>query len=116
MPGRRSWAIGGIAYELTTRHGNASRVAQSEHQRKVNAILATCRRCHASAPSRPLSALAQTHRQVMRSAYYASYEESDWEYVDLTTARQLLDAGRPLVSTTFVVPYPPASRSWCPGS
>jgi arginine decarboxylase len=51
----------------------------------------------------------------MRAAFYAGYEEADREYVDLPTARQHLAAGRLLVSTTFVVPYPPGFPVLVPG-
>ncbi len=51
----------------------------------------------------------------MRGAFYAGYEESDREYVDLPTARKHLAAGRTLVSTTFVVPYPPGFPVLVPG-
>src|SRR6516225_1214938 len=43
----------------------------------------------------------------MRSAFYAGYEEADREYVQIGAAGRLLRDGRRLVSTTFVVPYPP---------
>ena len=51
----------------------------------------------------------------MRGAFYAGYEESDREYVDLLTARRRLAAGKTLVSTTFVVPYPPGFPVLVPG-
>jgi arginine/lysine/ornithine decarboxylase len=53
--------------------------------------------------------------QAPARAFYAGYEESDREYIDLATARQLLDAGRTLVSITFVVPYPPGFPIPVPG-
>ena len=51
----------------------------------------------------------------MRSAFYAGYEESDREYVLLGEAGRRIAEGRTLVSTTFVVPYPPGFPVLVPG-
>jgi arginine decarboxylase len=50
-----------------------------------------------------------------RSAFYAGYEESDREYVLIGTAGRRLAEGKTLVSTTFVVPYPPGFPVLVPG-
>ncbi len=51
----------------------------------------------------------------IRAAFYAGYEEADREYVTLAEAPDLIAAGRRLVSTTFVVPYPPGFPVLVPG-
>ncbi|BBA87765.1 MULTISPECIES: aminotransferase class I/II-fold pyridoxal phosphate-dependent enzyme [Mycobacterium] len=51
----------------------------------------------------------------MRSAFYAGYDESDREYVQIGMAGRRLAEGRTLVSTTFVVPYPPGFPVLVPG-
>ena len=51
----------------------------------------------------------------MRSAFYAGYEESDREHVLIGTAGRRLAEGKILVSTTFVVPYPPGFPVLVPG-
>jgi arginine decarboxylase len=51
----------------------------------------------------------------MRSAFYAGYEVSDREHVQLGVAGRQLADGKPLVSTTFVVPYPPGFPVLVPG-
>ncbi|BBY08357.1 amino acid decarboxylase [Mycobacterium noviomagense] len=51
----------------------------------------------------------------MRSAFYAGYEESDREHVQLGAAGRRLARGKTLVSTTFVVPYPPGFPVLVPG-
>jgi arginine decarboxylase len=51
----------------------------------------------------------------MRSAFYAGYEEADREYVLIGTAGRRLAEGKRLVSTTFVVPYPPGFPVLVPG-
>lgn len=50
-----------------------------------------------------------------RTAFYAGYEESDREYVLIGTAGRRLAEGKTLVSTTFVVPYPPGFPVLVPG-
>lgn len=50
-----------------------------------------------------------------RSAFYAGYEEKDREYVLIGTAGRRLAEGKTLVSTTFVVPYPPGFPVLVPG-
>lgn len=51
----------------------------------------------------------------MRSAFYAGYEDSDREHVLPGAAGRRLAAGKTLVSTTFVVPYPPGFPVLVPG-
>ncbi|MGH3957650.1 aminotransferase class I/II-fold pyridoxal phosphate-dependent enzyme [Mycobacterium sp.] len=51
----------------------------------------------------------------MRSAFYAGYEQSDREHVLLGEAGRRLAEGKVLVSTTFVVPYPPGFPVLVPG-
>jgi arginine decarboxylase len=51
----------------------------------------------------------------MRSAFYAGYEEADREHVLIGTAGRRLAEGKTLVSTTFVVPYPPGFPVLVPG-
>jgi arginine decarboxylase len=51
----------------------------------------------------------------MRAAFYAGYEESDREYVQIGQAGRRIAEGKKLVSTTFVVPYPPGFPVLVPG-
>lgn len=51
----------------------------------------------------------------MRAAFYAGYDEEDREYVLLGEAARRIAEGRMLVSTTFVVPYPPGFPVLVPG-
>jgi arginine decarboxylase len=51
----------------------------------------------------------------VRAAFYAGYEASDREYVQIGAAGRRLAEGRNLVSTTFVVPYPPGFPVLVPG-
>src|SRR6202000_1631235 len=51
----------------------------------------------------------------MRAAFYAGYDEADREYVQIGQAGRRLAEGKRLVSTTFVVPYPPGFPVLVPG-
>ena len=51
----------------------------------------------------------------IRSAYYLEYEEKNREYVMLADAAKVIEGGRELVSTCFVVPYPPGFPVLVPG-
>lgn len=51
----------------------------------------------------------------MRSAFYAGYEACDREHVLLGDAGRRIIDGQSLVSTTFVVPYPPGFPVLVPG-
>ncbi len=51
----------------------------------------------------------------MRSAFYAGYDEADREHLLIGDAGRRIADGRTLVSTTFVVPYPPGFPILVPG-
>jgi arginine decarboxylase len=51
----------------------------------------------------------------MRSAFFLAYDPANIDYVTLAEARQQVAAGRELVSTTLVVPYPPGFPVLVPG-
>ncbi len=51
----------------------------------------------------------------IRSAYYLEYDELNREYVTLADAPSVISSGRDLVSTSFVVPYPPGFPVLVPG-
>jgi arginine decarboxylase len=51
----------------------------------------------------------------MRAAFYAGYDESDREHMLAGEAARRLADGKTLVSTTFVVPYPPGFPVLVPG-
>ncbi|WP_338866845.1 aminotransferase class I/II-fold pyridoxal phosphate-dependent enzyme [Myxococcus stipitatus] len=51
----------------------------------------------------------------LRSAFFLAYQEENCEFVPLNEAAEELESGRPLVSTRFVVPYPPGFPILVPG-
>lgn len=51
----------------------------------------------------------------VRRAFYLSYDDANWEYLACEQIGERLDAGRDVVSATFVTPYPPGSPVLVPG-
>jgi arginine decarboxylase len=51
----------------------------------------------------------------LRAAYYLCYGQDNREYVSLEEALSLMEGARELVSTSFVVPYPPGFPVLVPG-
>jgi arginine decarboxylase len=51
----------------------------------------------------------------LRAAFFLAFAEGASEYVPLPKAETALESGRPLVSTRFVVPYPPGFPILVPG-
>ena len=52
-----------------------------------------------------------------RKAYFMSYEEENCEYLGLNdgTLEKAMSAGRDVVSSTFIIPYPPGFPILVPG-
>jgi len=52
----------------------------------------------------------------IRAAFFLAYDENNCDYLDLDgSLTEALDAGRELVSTTFIIPYPPGFPILVPG-
>ncbi|MDZ7694607.1 MAG: hypothetical protein U5K69_26390 [Balneolaceae bacterium] len=51
----------------------------------------------------------------IRRAYFLAYSQENCEYIALDECLDLLESGRELVSTTFVIPYPPGFPVLVPG-
>ncbi len=51
----------------------------------------------------------------MREAYFLAYQENKCEYATLSTCRGLMENGRQLVSSAFIIPYPPGFPVLVPG-
>jgi arginine decarboxylase len=53
----------------------------------------------------------------IRSAYFLAYDEDNCEYFPLwgTELEQAMKAGREIVSTSFIIPYPPGFPILVPG-
>lgn len=51
----------------------------------------------------------------LREAYFLAYKEQNYEYVPLTECLPIMEKGRKLVASTFVIPYPPGFPVLVPG-
>lgn len=51
----------------------------------------------------------------LREAYFLAYDEENYEYVPLNDCLSTMEAGRTLVASTFVIPYPPGFPVLVPG-
>ncbi|HCM75676.1 MAG TPA: ornithine decarboxylase, partial [Cytophagales bacterium] len=51
----------------------------------------------------------------MREAYFLAYQENKCEYVKLSACNGLMEQGRQLVSSAFIIPYPPGFPVLVPG-
>jgi arginine decarboxylase len=51
----------------------------------------------------------------MRDAFFLAYDETKCEYLKLSDCEEVLNSGRPIVSASFVIPYPPGFPVLVPG-
>jgi len=51
----------------------------------------------------------------LREAYFLAYDEENYEYIPLDDCLALMETGRILVASTFVIPYPPGFPVLVPG-
>ena len=51
----------------------------------------------------------------IREAYFLAYEEDNYEYVLLNSCLSVMNKGKTLVASTFVIPYPPGFPVLVPG-
>lgn len=51
----------------------------------------------------------------IRTAYYLAYDEKNYEYILLEDCLAVMKAGRVLVASTFLIPYPPGFPVLVPG-
>lgn len=51
----------------------------------------------------------------LREAYFLAYDENNYEYVPLIDCLKIIEEGRELVASTFVIPYPPGFPVLVPG-
>jgi arginine decarboxylase len=51
----------------------------------------------------------------LRAAYFLAYDEDNYEYIPLKDCLPVMEAGKILVASTFVIPYPPGFPVLVPG-
>jgi len=105
-----------IAEEVDRKLEGAGSAELAIHKKKVDALtsdlpeLPTFSQFHPVFRPHP-----DTPEGDMRSAYFLNYDEENREYIMLDDALQQVRGGRELVSTMFVVPYPPGFPVLVPG-
>jgi arginine decarboxylase len=109
-------ALTSISLELEAEQEQASAVQLKVLERRVHAL---------STSLPPLPDFSRFHERFqpypgspegdMRAAYFLAYDPANIDYVTLAEATEQVEAGRRLVSTTLVVPYPPGFPVLVPG-
>ncbi len=109
-------ALRAVAVDLTARQGQAGRAGLALQAEKVRSLTEGLPALPDFSDFDPAFRSTPTSPDGdIRAAFYAGYVDEDKEYVRLDRAAELLRAGRRLVSTTFVVPYPPGFPVLIPG-
>src|SRR5690242_13958999 len=109
-------ALRAVAADLTARQEQAGRAGRALQAEKVRSLTAGLPALPDFSDFDPAFRSTPTSPDGnIRAAFYAGYVDEDKEYVRLDRAAELLRAGRRLVSTTFVVPYPPGFPVLIPG-
>jgi arginine decarboxylase len=109
-------ALTTIAQDLKAQQEQASPVQLKVLERRVSAL---------STALPPLPDFSRFHERFqphpgspegdMRAAYFLAYDAANIDYVTFAEANEQIAAGRTLVSTTLVVPYPPGFPVLVPG-
>jgi arginine decarboxylase len=109
-------ALSSIARDLEAEQEQASAVQLKVLERRVSAL---------STGLPPLPDFSRFHEKFqphegspegdMRAAFFLAYDPTNIDYVTLAEALEQVGAGRQLVSTTLVVPYPPGFPVLVPG-
>ncbi len=109
-----------IATELEQEYEELSAAERRLHDRRVRSLsvelppLPDFSRFHSAfcPPDDP-----QAHEGDMRTAYFLAYDDAQCDYmrIDDGSIEQSMDAGREVVSASFVIPYPPGFPILVPG-
>jgi arginine decarboxylase len=106
-----------IAQELDDLLDDASKMEKLAFERRVKALvedvppLPDFSRFHESFRGDP-----ETPEGDIRSAFFLAYDENNCEYLDLATELDAVIAtGREVVSSSFIIPYPPGFPILVPG-
>ncbi|WNJ98863.1 ornithine decarboxylase [Thalassospiraceae bacterium LMO-JJ14] len=109
-----------IATEQDERLEDMNAPEKKAHEKKVNALLNELpplpdfSRFHNAFRPDPKG---DTREGVMRDAYFLSYDEDSCEYLTMEDGSidDAMNAGREVVSATFIIPYPPGFPILVPG-
>ena len=109
-----------VAQDVETRIEDMNSTERKVHERKVHSLthglppLPDFSRFHDAFRPAPDSA---TPEGVIREAYFLAYDENDCEYLSLEDGSldDAMRSGRDVVSTSFIIPYPPGFPILVPG-
>ena len=108
----------GIAKQLDDLLDDASKMERRAFDRRVDSLmkelppLPDFSRFHDA--FRPSG--ASTPEGDMRAAFFLAYDEDNCDYLDLDgSLKEALESGREVVSTSFIIPYPPGFPILVPG-
>jgi len=105
-----------IAEDIESKLEGAGAAELAIHRKRVNALTSDMPELPAFSHFHPVfRPHPDTPEGDMRSAYFLNYDEENREYIMLDDALEQVRGGRELVSTTFVVPYPPGFPVLVPG-
>ncbi len=109
-----------VAKELDEQLGDSSPVERRLHDKQVDSLshqlppLPDFSRFHEAFLGDPSGATPEGH---LRSAYFLAYDEEACEYMSLEDGSldEAMATGREVVSTSFIIPYPPGFPILVPG-
>ncbi|MFD4263809.1 aminotransferase class I/II-fold pyridoxal phosphate-dependent enzyme [Streptomyces sp. NPDC058534] len=105
-----------IAEELAERVEEMSPRERAAHQRTVNGLAGGSAALPDFSEFHPaFRPSARTPAGDMRTAFYLAYDEAECEYLSAQEITDAMAEGRPVVSATFVTPYPPGFPVLVPG-
>ena len=105
-----------IATDIEKRTANASKPERILFENKVKALSTDLPPLASFSYFHPLFKPSQESPEGnTRSAFFLNYDEDNRTYIKLDEAIELTKSGQELVSTTFVVPYPPGFPILVPG-
>ena len=106
-----------IAHDLEDRMAEMSPAQQAAQARAVLKQTSPCAPMPDFSGFHPafLDRQAATPEGDVRRAFFLSYDDSYCEYLQADDVEQRMEAGQPVVSATFVTPYPPGFPVLVPG-
>jgi len=104
-----------MARELETQLADMSPAERAAHERAVRRLTAPSAALPDFSGFHPAFRSSVVGEGDVRAAFFRAFADGVSEYVPLADAAAALEAGRPLVSTRFVVPYPPGFPILVPG-
>ena len=105
-----------IAKSLDERLDDASRMERLSFERRVSNLMEHYPPLPDFSRFHDAFKASDTPEGDIRTAYYLSYDDENCDYLELDgSLKEAMDAGRTVVSATFIIPYPPGFPILVPG-